>query len=151
MNVQCAWCQKEIAIPDESPFQESPEAHYICTDCLIPMLPKTLLATSPADTPDATDKRQSQRMPLISQIYLTSQTKQKQITQALITDISESGMKLKIEPPLERGERITLGFLGRDLIYKAIGEVVRSQAAPDKNTPLLEVGIRLKGIHQDLR
>lgn len=152
MTVQCAWCQQEIPISSDSPFQGHPEAHSICADCIIPMLPKTLLIDhTPGTSAPSQEQRNAQRIPLISEIYLTSNEKFNQITHALITDMSDSGMKIQIETPLVRGEIITLGFLGRKMIYKAIAEVVRSQASPSTTKPLQEVGIRLTGIHQNLR
>ena len=151
MTLECAWCQKEIKVASESPFQGYSDAQAICADCIIPMLPRSLTSHDSLSPEASEEQRRSQRVPLISQIYLTSKAKQHQITPALIIDMSDSGMKIKIGPPLERGETITLGFLGRNMIYKAIGEVARVQPAIDKTTPLLEVGIRLTGIHQDLR
>ncbi|MGK5092715.1 hypothetical protein WDW89_11965 [Deltaproteobacteria bacterium TL4] len=54
---------------------------------------------------------------------------------------------MKITP----GEKITLGFYGRKLIYKAMGEIVHILSVKNSKKKCFEVGIKLTGIHQELR
>ncbi len=154
MNRHCAWCQKEVKFEWDDSSEENTQNQYICAECIIPLLPKTLQTQAESISSDShidDENRRIQRFPLLSQIYLSSEHQENRIAQALILDMSAGGMKLQIEHTLTQGEKITLGFFSRELIYKAIGEVVHVRPVDHRATERSEVGIKLIGIHQDLR
>lgn len=151
LEAQCSWCQKSVEIDKNLPFHDIPGAQCICTDCLIPILPKSLVSGSDLEASDPTDQRSSQRLPVISQIHLSQGKKRALLTHALILNLSDSGMKLQLDTSIDKGIEVILGFLGSKVAYKAIGLVVRCQLLRQREEPYYELGIRLTGIHQDLR
>ena len=152
MIVFCTWCRKEIKLLSKIPSIAKKGSQYICADCIIPLLPQSLINPEAQETaPDETEKRQVQRFPAVSQIYLSSKAKRHSVTQALILDISDLGMKVKVKDKLEIGEKITLGFFGTETAYKVMGEIVREQSLDENDETFFELGIKLFEVHQSPR
>ncbi|MCG8338020.1 MAG: PilZ domain-containing protein [Proteobacteria bacterium] len=97
------------------------------------------------------ERRRHERHPVMTNVYLSSASKEKKSVKILILDISEMGMKIQIDEKLEHNEEITLGIVGEDVIYKAICLVKHVEPAQDGKTESFKVGTQLTGIHQDLR
>lgn len=149
-NAQCSWCQKAVDISSNQLLEGIPEAQYICSDCLLPLLPKTLTVPS-EEYGGVEEKRTSQRLPLVSQIHVSQGAKKGHLTQALILDISDSGMRLKLVSEISESEKVTLGFLGTEVVYKAEGSVVRLKKNQIEAPDSYEIGVKLSGIQQYLR
>ena len=144
--------QKEVNILEE----DSPEVgnldHYICSDCLIELLPKALLTDEDMKkqpTPVG-DRRYTERFPVYSHVYLMHQSHPR-FFGAVILDISDAGMKLVMNDEFKTGEVITLSFIGQKLLYKATGKVIRSQVIDNQPAFGYEIGIRFTAIHQEFR
>lgn len=148
----CEWCNQESDLSAEIEGGMD-ESSFICPGCLIPLLPKTLsVGEREQETANEDgERRRAERYPLTSVAYLSSSEGKRKIAKILLLDISDSGMKIQLQEALKENEKITLGFMSDDLIYKAIG-IARhlTQVGQDGQT-FFQAGIELTGIHQELR
>lgn len=150
MSYQCAWCQNNISLQLDQHFQANLKTHFICTECLIPLLPRTLNVHK-EEFLSGHEKRGASRFPLISKVYISSKIYKRKATNALILDMSTLGMKIQLDLPLKFNDTFTLGFIGRELVYKAKGLIVHVMEVPESDPPLYEMGIQLHEINQILR
>ncbi|MCP4296690.1 MAG: PilZ domain-containing protein, partial [Proteobacteria bacterium] len=120
-----------------------------CADCLIEILPKTLFYEKPKGKVDK-EKRIAQRFPVVAKVHLQSQKKRKLVTQVIIQNISDTGMKLILKEDLFLGETVTIGIFGTHIVYKAVMNVVFINPMNQAETTSFEAGMRLIGVHQTL-
>lgn len=151
-TTHCAWCNREAQFFDKTESSANLE-HYICSNCLIPLLPKTLVTQKEKSAKDQPpeERRTHERYPVLSKVYLTSSTNTAKIVKILVLDISDTGMKIQIGEQLKADEEITLGFMGEEIVYKALGKVKYLNETQVDQQPVYQFGIQLTGIHQDLR
>ncbi len=149
MTNSCAWCQKDISSITDKWNGSKEEYISFCPDCLIEILPKALHPKDPKN--EETDNRISQRYPLISEVYLLSQKEKKTVTQVVIQNISDTGMKIILKESFVAGERITIGVIGELVVYKAIMMVVYVNPVKGAKIDCFEMGAHLIGIHQELK
>lgn len=70
------------------------------------------------------------------------------VTEILLLDISDQGVKIRLNEKLDTGEEVTLGFSSGKTIYRAKGKVRHFSEADEEYLPY-QVGIQLEAIHQD--
>ncbi len=150
MTVTCTWCQKKIPYFSDLGCESTIKHMDFCPDCLIDILPKTLFYEGPEGKTEK-EKRITQRHPVVSKVYLQIQKKRKKVTQVVIQNISDTGMKLILKDDLIPGETVTIGVFGSHIVYKAIMNVVFTKPMNLAETTCFEVGMRLIGIHQMLK
>lgn len=146
----CNWCQTEVSLIHESWDDYNVEYRDLCTDCLIEILPKTLSKEDPKSQTEM-EHRAARRYPVATQVYLQSQKERKIVTQVVIQNISDTGMKLILKDELLPGEKVIIGVIGTKIVYKAIMNVVYLKPMNQTETTCFEAGMRLIGIHQELK
>lgn len=152
LQIKCAWCSAVSQLAEENEMVTD-VSRYLCPPCLISLLPKTLLMDESSDEAPVleSERRRHERYPVLSNVYLSSRSNRNKVIKILVLDISEAGMKIQIMERLEANEEITLGFMGKQIVYKAIGLVKRMEEVLQDQKTYYRLGIRLTGIHQDLR
>ncbi len=152
MTANCAWCNKATIFSADHE-KVSDISQHICPNCLISLLPKILIPERELigkKTPGE-ERRRHERHPVVTNVYLSSASKNKKSVKILILDISEMGMKIQIDEKLDSDEEITMGIVGEDIIYKAICLVKHVDEAQLEGKTIYKIGTQLIGIHQDLR
>jgi len=151
---QCSWCQSEIDFPEEIQFLSEHNSNYLCAECIIPLLPNSLTASEDEELDNENtenEQRNAIRLPMMSRVYLSIADQTSHVTKVLLLNFSNSGFKFQTDEAMNKEERITLGFLGGKISYKAIGTVVHTHEIQLDGNKFYEVGTKLIGIHMDYR
>ncbi len=148
MKTACGWCQTEIQSEGDLLEVNQEETLELCNDCLIELLPKSLI--KPAFLPNRDrENRAAQRYPLTAYVYLLSEKGRRSLCRVTIMNISDTGLKLTLPEAFQPGETVTIGVIGTAVIYKAIVEVIFVNRLNQIEQPVFEMGVHIAGIHQE--
>lgn len=150
MKSNCARCQRDIEISGNIFLMQFKTHQYICPDCIISQFPKTFKHDH-IHPKNNTERRHTQRHPLVCQVHLINQDDEKSDNQAIILDVSETGMRLQLTKAQSLWKQITVEFAGQKLVYRLIGEVVRHRFFIRNTQRFYELGIRILSVQHHKR
>ncbi|MGK0288759.1 MAG: Tfp pilus assembly protein PilZ [bacterium] len=114
MYLQCKWCQEPLKT--KNIFSQEKKAHFICNECLIPIL---------EENEEFTLKQQEQEQTLLFSNVLISTVKlQRQVFSGFLLSATKKGIKIEIETKLRLGDQLFLSFFGKQGNLKMKGEVI---------------------------
>jgi PilZ domain-containing protein len=151
LKADCVWCGAGTEFDDGGEL--STKSHNtICSRCLLALFPKNLCLAENTDENKnvSAGRRKLARCPVVSRVFFSTESQKNQITEILLIDISDQGMKIQINKRLCPGEKIAIGFSSYPIVYKALGLVRHVKDLDQEGRPCFQAGIQLTGIHQDL-
>lgn len=154
MLTKCDWCGAETEINESHFALDAENACHMCPACIIALLPKVPIPLKNGDESSegqSSDRRRIERLPVQTRVYLSRPNRAVEVIQVMLLDISDAGMKIKLREKLNMDERVVIGFFSSDLVYKAIGNVRHIKEVSGREVNLYETGVRITGIHQELR
>lgn len=141
----CSWCQKITSVSPILTYTTITAEHFICPDCLIPMMPASLTEDEKATgaTHKKKENRENPRFNLFTQVRLAIQQSGVQQASALVLNTSNSGLKIETAIAIKKGELISLRLIGENRKFAATGKVVYSSSINDDGMIYYQAGIHL--------
>ncbi len=148
----CSWCRRDIEIPDGQSGNNQEKIPTLCTECLLDLLPTTL-KTHTHTKKLSNERRTATRYPVKTKVFISLSKQRNRILQAIILDISDTGTKCRVDLKAQAlvGEKITIGVIGRSIIYKTSGNVIYCLPLKENKPLTFILGIKLQAIYQEMR
>jgi len=151
LMLTCSWCQFVKEVSPILSYTTVNSEHFICPDCLIPMMSFSLdeqnkSTKAKKNQKQSIENRENPRFDLFTQIQLALHSSGIKQISALVLNTSSSGLKIETTVEIAQHELISLRLVGEVREFAAIGKVVYVTELTSQGIAYFQAGIHLTKI-----